>query len=119
LIEVVVALAVTSVLLAAIGGLMASNIRGTQRVDDHVGLVQALRAIEAELQNRAKLLPGIYSGKREGIDWLIEVTPYPAAKPASRRPPVWFPQRIVVKVRSPAGAILQTETIRLVKGAAP
>ena len=117
LIETMVALAVASASLSAIGALMATNVRGSHKVDQHIGVVQALRALDADLQDRSRLTPGIQTGDREGIAWTIEILPYPTAKVVSRKAPVWAPQRIVTNVRSPTGDMLEIETIRLTRGA--
>jgi general secretion pathway protein I len=115
LIEVLVALAVTAVALAAIGGLMSANIRGTHKVNQHLGLVQALWAIESELENRATLVPGVRSGEREGVFWSIEVAPYLSGRADQGRPPRFLPQLVRIRLRSVSGDMLETETIRLTK----
>lgn len=115
LIEVLIALAVSAVALAAIGGLMAANIRGTHKVNQHLGLVQALWALESELENRATLVPGVRSGEREGVFWSIEVVPYLAGGTKEGRPPRFLPQLVRIRLRSVSGDVLETETIRLTK----
>jgi general secretion pathway protein I len=115
LIEVLIALAVTAIALAAIGGLMAANIRGTNKVNQHLGLVQALWAIESELENRATLVPGVRSGEREGVFWSIEIVPYLVGRDDQGRPPPFLPQLVHIRLRSISGDVLETETIRLTK----
>lgn len=119
LIEALVALAVVAASIGSIGALMAVNVRGTQKVDEHLGLVEAMRSLEADLQDRAHLAPGTQSGDREGIHWAMDVSPYPVGKIDTRKLPVWMPQRVATQARSPAGGVFTTETIRLVRTTPP
>ena len=141
LIEALVALAVAAVSLAAIGLLMAGNIRGSGRIEQHLGLVETLRAVEAGLPDRASLSAGTLSGEMHGQAWSVAIAPFnleeprvletktvvvegqsqPVAvlelpgDPNPRAAHFWIPQTIVIKVQSPSGAVLQLETIRLAK----
>lgn len=115
LIEVVVALAVVAVALAAIGSLFAANVRGTRALDDHLALVETARAIEAGLPARAALQAGDMSGERAGQRWRVDVLPFRAIEADPRQASPWIPQAVVIKVRSPAGALLEVSTVRLRK----
>jgi len=55
LIEILVTLAVAAICLAAIGSLMAGNLRGSGRIAQHIALVETMRAVETGLPNRASL----------------------------------------------------------------
>ena len=68
LIEVVVALALVAVALTAIGSLIATTIRGTRSLDQHLSLAETARAIEAALPNRDQLTPGTTTGEMAGQD---------------------------------------------------
>jgi general secretion pathway protein I len=116
LLEVLVALAVMSLTLAAIGSLMAMSARSTRALDQHLALVETARAIETGLPSRAELALGSLSGVRAGHSWRVDVLPYnvPAAEPQAA--PRWLPTRVVIRVQSPTGSILQVETIRLRRG---
>ena len=113
LIEALVALAVAAVSLAAIGLLMAGNIRGSGRIEQHLGLVETLRAVEAGLPERASLSAGTLSGEMHGQAWSVDIAPFPGDFVNPRAAQSWIPQTIVTKVQSPSGAVLQLETIRL------
>ena len=128
LIEALVALAVAAVSLAAIGLLMAGNIRGSGRIEQHLGLVETLRAVETDLPDRTSLSTGNLSGEMHGQAWSVDIAPFPRtahvlvqSAPAAvlqldsipRAAQFWTPQTIVIKVLSPSGAALQLETIRL------
>lgn len=113
LIEALVALAVTAVSLAAIGALMAGNLRGSGRIEQHLGLVETLRAVETGLPDRASLSTGTLSGEMHDQAWTVDIAPFPGDFVNPRAAQFWIPQIIVIKVVSPSGAALQVETIRL------
>ena len=113
IIEVLVALAVVAASLAAIGSLIATSIRGTRSVEQHVALVETARAIEAGLPNRDELAPGSLSGEVAGHRWRVDVSPFAAGGIDSALPASWVPQAVVITVRSPSGAVLQLNTVRL------
>ncbi len=113
LIEALVALAVAAVCLASIGLLMAGNIRGSGRIEQHLGLVATLRAVETGLPDRASLSTGTLSGEMHDQTWSVDMAPFPGDFVNPRAAQFWTPQIIVIKVLSPSGAVLQLETIRL------
>jgi general secretion pathway protein I len=113
LIEALVALAVAAVSLAAIGLLMAGNIRGSGRIEQHLGLVATLRAVETGLPDRASLSTGTLSGEMHDQAWSVDMAPFPGGFVNPRAAQFWTPQIIVINVLSPSGAVLQLETIRL------
>jgi general secretion pathway protein I len=113
LIEALVALAVAAVSLAAIGLLVAGNIRGSGRIEQHLGLVETLRAVETGLPDRTSLSAGPLSGEIHGQAWSLDIAPFPGDFVNPRAAQFWTPQTIVIKVQSPSGVVLQVETIRL------
>jgi len=113
LIEALVALAVAAVSLAAIGLLVAANIRGSSRIEQHLGLVETLRAVETGLPDRPSLSAGTLSGDMHGQAWSVDIAPFPGDFVNPRAAHFWTPQTIVINVQSPSGAVLQLETIRL------
>lgn len=113
LIEALVALAVVAISLTAIGSLMAANIRAPGKIDQHLGLVETLRAIETGLPDRAILSPGNLSGELAGHQWLIEIQPFPDEVVNSPKPNPWTPQSVAITAQSPSGATLRIDTIRL------
>jgi general secretion pathway protein I len=113
LIEALVALAVAAVSLAAIGLLMAGNIRGSGRIEQHLGLVETLRAVETGLPDRTSLSTGTLTGEMHDQAWSVDIAPFPGDFVNPRAAQFWTPQIIVIKVLSPSGAALQLETIRL------
>jgi general secretion pathway protein I len=115
LIEVLVALGVLAVALAAIGSLMATTVRGTRSIDSHVTLVETARSIMTGLPDRNQLAIGNFSGEIAEHKWRTDVLPFISPNVDQQLVTPWTPQRVVVRVQSPAGAILQIETIRLRK----
>jgi general secretion pathway protein I len=113
LVEVLVALSIVAVALAAIGSLVATNVRGTRSIDTHITLVETGRAIMTGLPDRGQLAIGSFSGEMGDHRWRADVVPFFAPNVDQRLPTPWIPQRVVIRVQSPAGPILQLETIRL------
>ena len=113
LIEVVVALAVISVALTAIGSLIATTVRGTRSLDTNLMLIETGRAIETALPDRATLRPGNLSGEMAGHNWRIDVLPFVFTNVDPRLPTPWVPQTVVVRIQSPNGPVLQMNTVRL------
>ena len=118
LIEVLVALSVVAISLAAIGSLIAVTTRGARAVGLHLTLVETARAIITGLPDRDQLNPGNFSGESAGHRWRVDVGPFYAdfVDPAQTN---WMPQTVVVRVQSPAGKILHVNTVRLRRKAAP
>jgi general secretion pathway protein I len=112
LIEVVVALALVAVALTAIGSLIATTIRGTRSLDQHLSLAETARAIEAALPGRDELA-GSSAGEMAGHRWRLDVRPFRASFVDPRLPSPWVPQTVVITVRAPDGPVLQISTVRL------
>jgi general secretion pathway protein I len=112
LIEVLVALTVVAVTLSAIGSLVAVTIRGARAVGGHLALVESARAIMTGLPARDDLTFGNFSGEAGGHRWRVDVLPF-YADFVDPEKSTWIPQTVVVRVQSPAGPILQLNTVRL------
>jgi general secretion pathway protein I len=112
LIEAVVALALVTIVLAAIGTLVATNARGAWKLEQRVALVDAARLVVAMLPSAGAQMPDDLRGRAAGHRWQMRVSPFldeiPVV-PASR----FVPQRVELRVQSPGGAILSLETVRL------
>jgi general secretion pathway protein I len=113
LIEVLVALSVVAISLAAIGSLIAVTTRGARAVGLHLTLVETARSIVTGLPDRDQLEPGNFSGESAGHRWRVDVLPFYADFIDPRDANVWMPQSVVVRVESPAGKVLQVNTVRL------
>jgi len=113
LIEVLVALAVIAISLAAIGSLIAASVRGARLLDQRLALVEIARAVETGLPDRGDLKIGRLTGEVSGHRWRVDVLPFIANNVDPRLPTPWVPQAVVIRVQSPEGSILQMNTVRL------
>jgi len=108
-----VALAVLAVALTAIGSLVATTVRGAHVIDNRITLVETARAVETALPDRTALAIGNLSGALADHRWRVDVLPFIAPNVDPRQVTPWVPQRVVIRVQSPAGPIVQIDTIRL------
>ena len=116
IIEVLVALAVVAAALAAIGAVIATSVRGTRSLEQHVALVQTARAIMTGLPKRTELAPGSTAGEYAGHRWQVDVSPFTGLAGANAS--TWAPQAVVVTVRSPGGGLIRIDTVRLLRRSA-
>lgn len=113
LIEVLVALAVVTVSLAAIGSLIGATVRGTRSIEQRVVLIETARAIVTGLPDRTQLGAGNLAGELAGNRWRINVLPFSADYVDARRPASWMPYLVVVSIQSPSGKLIRLDTVRL------
>jgi general secretion pathway protein I len=113
LIEAVVALAVVAISLAAIGSLVAANVRGTETVVQRLTLIQTARAAIAALPDRDQLSPGDMRGELGDDNWRVDVLPFSANFIDPSQPTPWLPQAVVIRIEAPNGEILRLDTVRL------
>jgi general secretion pathway protein I len=124
LIEVVVALAVVAITLTAIGAVAATSARGTRSMEQHLALVETTRIVAATLPRNRQVDPkgesldGL-SGEILGHRWRITVAPFIGSGVYQPPDSEWIPQTVVVRVRSPSGAVYGFETVRLQHKAPP
>jgi general secretion pathway protein I len=112
MIEAVVTLALVTVVLSAIGYLVAANTRGVRILEQHVALMETARLVATSIPRNGETLPDDLTGEMSGDRWQIRLSPFlngVPAVPESR----FVPQRLELRVRSPSGAILTLETVRL------
>lgn len=112
MIEAVVALALLSIVLAAIGSLVARNVRGARQLEQHTALMQTARLIASRLPQEGQPLPAELAGREAGYRWQMRISPFTDADTAIPDSP-FVPQRVELRVRSPSGAIVSLETVRL------
>ena len=116
LIEALAALAVMSAGLAAIGALSNSSLRTTLYTERRVAEIENLRTIVAGMPGRNALPFGRMSGSLNGYEWRINASR--ALTTPERNATTWVPQSIALVVRSPSGALVEVDTIRLRKAPA-
>lgn len=113
MLEALVALAVLAISLAAIGSLIAGNVRATRWVDDRLSVVETARAVLAALPDRQQLSDGNLSGQIADNNWRVDVLPFRADFVDPLRATPWVPQDVVIRVESPTGQVLRLDTVRL------
>ena len=116
LIEALAALAVMGAGLAAIGTLASSSLRAGLYTERHLAEVETARKVLAGMPSREALPVGSLTGVLDAHDWRIDSTLIGA--PALVGDALYTPQRIEVTVRSPSGAMMKIDTIRLRRQAA-
>jgi general secretion pathway protein I len=112
LIEVLVALVVVTISLAALSQLMASNRRVASSLDTHLALVETARGIETALPDRA-VIAGDSTGESGEYRWGVFVRPFISNLVDPQLPTPWIPQAVAIRVQSPTGVSIQVDTIRL------
>jgi general secretion pathway protein I len=115
LIEALAALAVMGAGLAAIGSLASSSLRAGLYAERHLAETETARKVIAGMPSREALPVGRLTGALDAHDWRIDSTLIEAAAVVGDT--LWTPQRIEISVRSPSGAMLKIDTIRLRKQA--
>jgi general secretion pathway protein I len=113
LIEAVVALALVTVMLAAIGSLVAAATTGTRTLEGHVALVETARLVLTGIPRRGELAPDDLAGEVSGHRWQVRLSPFAGASQAPGSS--WVPQSVAVRVQSSSGAVFTLETVRLAR----
>lgn len=113
LVELLIALAVTAVLLASIGGVVASNVRSARSLDGRLALAQTARAISTGLPDRDQITQQSASGQLAGHRWRVDMRDFVASFVDPRQQSPWSPQSILITVQSPTGQTVQLHTVRL------
>ena len=111
LIEALAALAVMGAGLAAIGSLASSSLHAGLYTERHLAEIETARKVMAGMPSREALPVGHLTGSLDAHDWRIDSTLIGA--PATIGDSLWTPQRIEVSIRSPSGAMMKIDTIRL------
>ena len=114
IIEALVALAIVTISVAAIGSVMGSASRGARQLEQHVALVQAAyNALWFSFPSRSPPLSGGQSGQSMEHVWRADVEPFAMDFGAPTAKVLWVPQRIRLQVQSSSGATIDLETVRL------
>jgi general secretion pathway protein I len=114
LIEALVALAIVAAVLASIGAVIATTVKGTRSIDQRLALTGVAETLLA-LPARNLLKPGRQSGETAGHRWRIDVSPMNVAvesdAPQARR---FVPLAVTMQLQAPGGSAIQVTTVRLV-----
>ncbi len=116
LVEALAALAVMAVGLAAITELAAGNLRAASHAERHMAQIAVAREIVTGMPSRDRLPFGRSTGSLHDHQWRIDATPVSVAFATGQS--AWRPQGIALLVKSPTGATIEIDTIRLRKDAA-
>jgi len=112
IVEALVALALVTTVLAAIGSLVSSSFRGVRSLEQHNALIATLRDISLSLPRRADIA-GPLNGESFGYRWRVDSKPYLPEGIAPPKNSPWLPFMMRIRVQSPSGAIFDIDTIRL------
>jgi general secretion pathway protein I len=113
LIEALVALAIIAAVLASIGAVIATTVKGTRSIDQHLALTGTAETLLASIPARDLLKPGRQVGELAGHRWRIDVAPLNVAAdvPSTQR---FVPLAVNVRLQAPGGPAVQLTTVRLV-----
>ncbi len=111
-----IALAIVAISIAAIGSVMSTSLRGVTSLERHVALMQTARAVmTTEIASHADLTTGSWSGKISDYQWRVDVAPLGDDWVVSGADVAWTPDLVKVRVRSPSGATVDIQTVRLMR----
>jgi general secretion pathway protein I len=119
LIEAVAALAIVAIVLTAIGAVVGVSSRGTRSLEQHLALVETSRIVAATLPRESGPAVDGLTGEILGHRWRITLAPFVGSGIYQTPDSPWIPQTVVVRVRSPSGAVYGFETVRLQPKAPP
>jgi len=113
ILEVLVAIAVTAVVLGAIGAVVSSTTRGVRSLEQHVVLMETARSVIAGLRSREPLAASALSGQMYGNRWQIGLSPMADGPMLPDSQTTWVPQMVTIRVQSPSGGAIDVKTVRL------
>jgi general secretion pathway protein I len=120
ILEVLIALAIVAVSIVAIGSVMSTNARGVRVLENHVALMQTAQTVLATAIPPCKeLAPGVLSGQLRDFRWQIDIGPIGGDWLVEGADIAWIPELVKIRVRSPSGATVDLETVRLMHGPRP
>jgi general secretion pathway protein I len=116
IIEVLVALAIVAVGIVGIGAVMSTNARGVRTLENHLALMQtAQTALATAIPLRKDLAAGTLSGQIHDYRWQVDIGPAGGGWSVNEADAPWIPELVRVRVRSPSGATVDLETVRLMR----
>ncbi|UFZ07141.1 prepilin-type N-terminal cleavage/methylation domain-containing protein [Bradyrhizobium ontarionense] len=116
LIEVLVALAVVSVSIVAIGAVVSRNANGVRKLEQHVTLITDMRlALATALADRSRLQPGIIDQRSGSGSVVLRINPLGGdwERPVGQQG--WVPEAVTLHVRTGSGAVADVQTVRLAR----
>ena len=76
-------------------------------------MVETARTVAAELRSRDTLRRDELAGELYGSRWRIDVSPILDTDISLSPQSQWIPQVVTIRVRSPSGALVSLQTVRL------
>jgi general secretion pathway protein I len=117
LVEALIALAVVTIAIVAIGSVMSTNARGVRALEDHVALIQTAQTVfTTGIPPRKDLAPGSLAGQIRDFRWQVNIGQVGGGWVVDSADAAWIPELVKIRVRSPAGAMIDLETVRLMRG---
>jgi general secretion pathway protein I len=116
LIETLIALAILALMLASVGGAIATAVKGTRTIDQRVAIAAASDTLLAEFVAQRSLVPGRQSGEIAGSRWQADISPAEGTVAGTGR---WARLLITLRMQGQNGQSVRFSTIRLVPGAPP
>ena len=119
LIEALVALAIVAAVLASIGAVIATTVKGMRSIEQRLALTGVAETLLAALPARNLLKPGRQSGETAGHRWRIDVSPMNVAVEGDASQARRFvPLAVTMQLQAPGGSAIQVTTVRLAPKAA-
>jgi general secretion pathway protein I len=116
LVEVLIALAVVAITIVAVGSVVSTNARGVRALEDHVALIQTAQTVfTTGIPPRKDLALGSLAGQLRDYRWQVNIGPV-SEWGSVNGDPTWIPELVKIRVRSPSGAAIDLETVRLMRG---
>ena len=101
-------------LIVAIGSVMSTNARGVRALESHVALLQSAQTVfTTSIPPRKELAPGTLSGQLRDYRWQVDIGPVGSDWVVEGADVAWIPELVKIRVRSPSGATVDLETVRL------
>jgi len=86
-------------------------------LEDHVALAQTTQAVfSAAIPLHEDLAPGRFTGSINDHRWQVDIGAFAGRSVSDRVEAAWIPALVRIHVRSPSGAAIEVETIRLMRG---
>jgi general secretion pathway protein I len=96
---------------------MSTNVRGVRSLEQHVTLMQTVRAVmTAEMPPAGELAFGAITDQVNDYRWRIDVGPFGDDWAVAGANIAWRPALVTLQVRSPSGAVSEVKTVRLIHG---
>jgi general secretion pathway protein I len=116
LIEALVALAIIATVLAPVGAMIATTVKGTRSIEQRLALAGTAETLLTALPARSRLAAGRQSGEMAGHRWQSDVSllPAPAMALDPTLKPRWMALTIAMRVQAPGGRTMLLNTVRLI-----